>query len=935
MKNCVRYWPRKALPVAIQLLALGWSAQVMAAQINAGAGVVIDLPGLTWDGSSTVLESIGAGAQINVNSPTSLSLTGATLFNAKDGGGISLNNTGTASIINGRIGKLEGDGQLLIDRYHFTVDNRAAPISNPALEIKSSIADNQINYTVIEYYGGGAGELLEVSGGNLTLNETRIYAENSRGALNMLGSMDGRKPNVTINGGRYEGVDNIDYFRGTRASGATIDVGGGDGAVLRVQNNATILSDAAGNAMHLRSGIAYIDDSRILGGNAGVLSSASGGTLILDGSEVNASTGTAILANAYDYAWPSRTPTMSLTATDSVLSGINGIRVEGQGLIDATLDRSIIQVDGIAISADRQGMVGTGESQVNATLQNSRIEAGSAFQADNNSELNITLTGSDVYTLGAALIAAQATNSGQITLNSQGSTIRGDLISDTTSTLDATLTQGSLLTGKVINGNRLTLDNSVWDIPFSSSMDTLNNLNGSQIIISVPGNPMSITDYKTLTVNGDYTGGGSIQLNTWLGGNDSPSDRLIVGGNTSGETTLYVNNTGGPGEETTTGIQLVQVAGTSNGAFVLGNRVVAGMYQYDLYQRTLDGGWYLSNALNPNRFDQPGGSNAGQTIIAPESGVYAHNLSIASNMFMHTLHDRMGEPQFTDSSKRDGWAPGVWMRVVGSTAEGKGGNGQLDIDTDTTVVQLGGDLVRWSSNGSDRWHIGLMGGYGRSDIDATNTLKRRTSGGLSNTASGKVEGYNVGAYATWFANQNKPSGPYVDTWVQYGWFDNKVQGNRQKEESYDSDGWTASVEAGYAFVAGQSSTRQWMIEPQVQVAYSSYQADDHRTAGGTRVTDGKAEGVITRLGARFYSRGENNAMQPFVEANWWYDGAQGTQRFDGEVLDDDTPDNRYELKAGLQGEIAKGWQLWGHVGGQWGKDSYSRYEGMLGVKHVF
>ena len=39
--------------------------------------------------------------------------------------------------------------------------------------------------------------------------------------------------------------------------------------------------------------------------------------------------------------------------------------------------------------------------------------------------------------------------------------------------------------------------------------------------------------------------------------------------------------------------------------------------------------------------------------------------------------------------------------------------------------------------------------------------------------------------------------------------------------------------------------------------------------------------------------------------------------------------------ARLQGEIAKGWQLWGHVGGQWGEDSYSRYEGMVGLKKLF
>ena len=128
-----------------------------------------------------------------------------------------------------------------------------------------------------------------------------------------------------------------------------------------------------------------------------------------------------------------------------------------------------------------------------------------------------------------------------------------------------------------------------------------------------------------------------------------------------------------------------------------------------------------------------------------------------------------------------------------------------------------------------------------------------------------------------------------------------------------------------------------MIEPQAQIAYNSYSGDDVTDNYGMKVSGSDADGVVTRLGARMYSRSKlgDNGMQPFVEANWWYSDIKNTLTFNDVIVGDDTPDNRYELKVGLQGEIAKGWQVWGHVGGRWGEHNYHSYEGMVGVKCQF
>ena len=52
-------------------------------------------------------------------------------------------------------------------------------------------------------------------------------------------------------------------------------------------------------------------------------------------------------------------------------------------------------------------------------------------------------------------------------------------------------------------------------------------------------------------------------------------------------------------------------------------------------------------------------------------------------------------------------------------------------------------------------------------------------------------------------------------------------------------------------------------------------------------------------------------------------------------MSDGTPDSRYEVKAGLQGEVAKNWLMWGHAGVQFGSNEYNRYEGMVGIKRIF
>ena len=58
------------------------------------------------------------------------------------------------------------------------------------------------------------------------------------------------------------------------------------------------------------------------------------------------------------------------------------------------------------------------------------------------------------------------------------------------------------------------------------------------------GDPTLLSSYKTLTVNNYVGEGGQIRLNTYLAGDGSPSDRLVInGGTATGTTTVIPSNT--------------------------------------------------------------------------------------------------------------------------------------------------------------------------------------------------------------------------------------------------------------------------------------------------------------------------------------------------------------------------------------------------------
>ncbi|CNI67699.1 autotransporter protein [Yersinia frederiksenii] len=438
-------------------------------------------------------------------------------------------------------------------------------------------------------------------------------------------------------------------------------------------------------------------------------------------------------------------------------------------------------------------------------------------------------------------------------------------------------------------------------------------------------NALTGGDFGTFTIDGNYTGNnGTVIFNTVLSGDSSLTDRLSITGNTSGQSYVTVNNIGGTGARTSDGIKIIDVGGDSAGQFTLNGRAVAGAYEYFLYQGSVsspsDGDWYLRTQADERR---------------PEPASYTANLAAANSMFVTTLADRAGETLYTDVFTGEEKTTSMWLRNEGSHNRSRDDSGELKTQDNRYVMQLGGDVAQWSHNSQDLWRVGVMAGYANSSSSSV----AQVTGYRSN---GSVDGYSVGMYGTWFADSQQSTGAYVDTWLQYSWFNNQVDGQDLATEKYDSKGFSAAIESGYAFKVGESANSNYFIQPKAQIVWMGVKADTHTESNGTVVSGEGNNNIQTRLGVKAFispiqsaEKAKVPAFKPYVEANWIHNTKDFGTSVDGITVKQAGAANIAELKLGVEGQINNKLNLWGNVGQQVGNNGYSDSSVMLGIKYNF
>ncbi|EDY2051683.1 fibronectin-binding autotransporter adhesin ShdA [Salmonella enterica] len=500
---------------------------------------------------------------------------------------------------------------------------------------------------------------------------------------------------------------------------------------------------------------------------------------------------------------------------------------------------------------------------------------------------------------------------------------------------------GTTVNGKVTNEGTLVFGDS-------EETGAIFTLNGDLINMgTMTSGSSSSTPGNTLYVDGNYTGnGGSLYLNTVLGDDDSATDKLVITGDASGTTDLYINGIG-DGAQTTNGIEVVDVGGVSTSdAFVLKNEVNASLYTYRLYWNESDNDWYLASKAQSDDDDSGGddsdvtpsdGGDDGGNVTPPDDGgdvapqyradigAYMGNQWMARNLQMQTLYDREGS-QYRNA---DG---SVWARFKAGKAESEAVSGNIDMDSNYSQFQLGGDILAWG-NGQQSVTVGVMASYINADTDSTGN---RGADGSQFTSSGNVDGYNLGVYATWFADAQTHSGAYVDSWYQYGFYNNSVESGDAGSESYDSTANAVSLETGYRYDIALSNGNTVSLTPQAQVVWQNYSADSVKYNYGTRIDGQDGDSWTTRLGLRVDDKlykGSRTVIQPFAEANWLHTSDDVSVSFDDATVKQDLPANRAELKVGLQADIDKQWSVRAQVAGQTGSNDFGDLNGSLNLRY--
>ncbi len=521
---------------------------------------------------------------------------------------------------------------------------------------------------------------------------------------------------------------------------------------------------------------------------------------------------------------------------------------------------------------------------------------------------------------------------------------------------------GTTVNGKVTNEGTLVFGDS-------EETGAIFTLNGDLVNMgTIASGSTSSTPGNTLYVDGNYTGnGGSLYLNTVLGDDDSATDKLVITGDASGTTDLYINGIG-DGAQTTNGIEVVDVGGVSTSdAFELKNEVNASLYTYRLYWNESDNDWYLASKAQSDDDDSGGddtpsdGGDDGGNVTPPDDGgdggnvtppddggdggdvtppddggdvapqyradigAYMGNQWMARNLQMQTLYDREGS-QYRNA---DG---SVWARFKAGKAESEAVSGNIDMDSNYSQFQLGGDILAWG-NGQQSITVGVMASYINADTDSTGN---RGADGSQFTSSGNVDGYNLGVYATWFADAQTHSGAYVDSWYQYGFYNNSVESGDVGSESYDSTANAVSLETGYRYDIALSNGNTVSLTPQAQVVWQNYSADSVKDNYGTRIDGQDGDSWTTRLGLRVDGKlykGSRTVIQPFAEANWLHTSDDVSVSFDDATVKQDLPANRAELKVGLQADIDKQWSVRAQVAGQTGSNDFGDLNGSLNLRY--
>lgn len=755
-------------------------------------------------------------------------------------------------------------------------------LQGDALGVTKAVTNNglvRFQQDVDGSYAGqivGAGALEKTGTGTLTLAAGNTYSGGTTitqgtlaiGADSALGGATG---GLTFNGGTLQLTGNVDVAA-TRAisitnANGTIDTQGFTSTVSQGISGAGALTKAGSGTLVLAGDNTYQGGTTIA---AGTLQLGNGGTSgSITGNVVDNGT---LVFNRSD-----------VFTFNGAISGTGGITQAGTGTTVLTANNAI---QGNTLVAS--GALAIGDAaHAGATLGVSGSNAPQSLRT-------MAASGSMVQIAANATLGGYGTVNGAITNN--GTVAVADALAAFANTGSGSLT---------INGS-------------------LNNAGTVQIGGAGVGNK--------LVVNGNYVGnGGVLAINTKLGADNSPTDKLVIsGGTASGNTAVRVTNAGGAGAKTTgDGIEVVSAingATTQANAFALANRVVAGPYEYTLQRggSASTDSWYLRTRQTATQGTGTGttGTDTGATqpALRPEVSLYTAIPQLTllyGRALLDTLHERVGE-ESNQAAAPAGTSPVLrtgWVRVIAQRgsrmADGNGVYGSQGpaFSYDFGGVQFGADVYQRQREDGSHDHAGGYFATGRIAADVTHADG-------ADAGRDSVNANTVGLYWAHFG----PSGWYLDGVVQGTRYDADASPHGVNGLKTHALGYAASLEAGYPIALSP----QWRVEPQAQLVYQRAAFADAND-GAADVRFNSVNSMLGRLGVRVSKRwGESPERQhtAWVRANVWHEfrGQTGTQMSspDGGFVPftSQLPSTTLELTGGLTAQVAKNGVFYASLGYQ-------------------
>ena len=330
----------------------------------------------------------------------------------------------------------------------------------------------------------------------------------------------------------------------------------------------------------------------------------------------------------------------------------------------------------------------------------------------------------------------------------------------------------------------------------------------------------------SLSISGTFTSdGGELRLDTMLDDGSVPqTDKLTLTTvqTSGGATKIYVNNVGGQGGQTTgNGIMLVDVAtSSSSDAFTLGNELIAGIYEYELYFDAANYDWYLQSGLFNGVYQYPALVNG--AMLAWQSDLdFLHNRLHASR---RAGADAQIEPvAWTAGDSRKG---GFWSNISGARQKMSSG-----VAYEQQITRLEAGLDARMAMGSGAFTLGGFGGIGQNTQSFT-----------SYRSEADADALIAGAYASYGTG-----GWYADLIGKYERHSADFSGAATADEKapFSIDLFGLSLEAGHSFAMGALSA-----QPYARMAYAKALAGSFEDASGVEVDLKDGESLYGQLGTR-------------------------------------------------------------------------------------